>query len=372
MQGCGQRHCIRTGNQKSGMGKLTQADSTGLFDWAIHAGVDSAWTQRVGALCELPALLRQSGLDPASLFANLGLPLSCVDQPDKRLEYATAGRLLAAAARAADCPHLGLLAGQAWTLEHMGLVGELMRHAPTLAEALRTLAVYHRLESEGATVYLSENKDTAVLGYVVIQPQVGGIEQLYDTALASGVSLVHELLGQRPKLQKAVFARPRPVDVQPYRDVFRARVQFDSDHTALYLSRRQLEQPIPGADPKRRRQLEDEADATVATDLVVRLHRALRLALLSGIGSGDHVAEQLAMHRRTLHRRLRAHGTTFQQVLDGVRWDLSRQLLGHTTLALGKVAAATGYADTSTFVRAFRRWSGTTPAQWRAAHAHES
>jgi len=105
--------------------------------------------------------------------------------------------------------------------------------------------------------------------------------------------------------------------------------------------------------------------AATETDLIARLHRALRLLLLYGNSSGDHVAQRLTMHRRTLNRRLKAQGTTFQEVLDGVRWEISRQLLANTGVPLEEVAAAAGYGDTGTFVRAFRRWSGTTPAKWR-------
>lgn len=353
------------------MGKLIQTDSAGLLDWAVGTGVEKEWTQRAGALYLLPGLLHDLGLDPESILVSTGLSPSALDHPDNRISYAAAGRLLATSAQAADRPDIGLLAGQVWTLDYMGLVGQLMKHSNTLGDALRTLAIYQRLNSEGGTVYLSESQEVAILGYAVHQPRVAGIEYIYDTVMASGRNLIHELLGQHPNLLKVVFARARPIDPQPYRDLFQARLQFDGDHTALYLSKRVLDQPLPGADPKLRRQLEARVEAATATDLLVRLHRALRLLLLSGDGSGDYVAEQLAMHRRTLHRRLKAQGTTFQQVLDGVRWDLSRQLLGHTALTLGKVAAATGYADTSTFVRAFHRWSGTTPAKWREAQRRE-
>lgn len=192
-----------------------------------------------------------------------------------------------------------------------------------------------------------------------------GVEHFYDAVTACGCNYLRELLGPQWNPLKVVFARARPVDLQPYRDRLRTRLQFDSDHTGVYLPRHTLDQPVPGADPKIRRQLAAKVEAATATDLLVRLHRALRLMLLSGGSSGDHVAQQLSIHRRTLHRRLKAQGTTFQEVLDGVRWEISRQLLANTEVPLEEVAAATGYADPSTFVRAFHRWSGTTPARWR-------
>jgi AraC-like DNA-binding protein len=73
----------------------------------------------------------------------------------------------------------------------------------------------------------------------------------------------------------------------------------------------------------------------------------------------------LAMHRRTLNRRLKAEGTTFQQVLDNVRFTVARQLLSGSDVPLDDVAATLGYAGVNPFMRTFRRWTGTTPGRWR-------
>jgi AraC-like DNA-binding protein len=100
---------------------------------------------------------------------------------------------------------------------------------------------------------------------------------------------------------------------------------------------------------------------------VQRVCRALRLTLLQGRNSGDEVAQMLAMHRRTLNRRLKASGTTFQAVLDEVRFEVARELLTDRAIALDDIAAALGYAGVSPFMRTFRRWTGTTPGQWRRA-----
>ena len=71
------------------------------------------------------------------------------------------------------------------------------------------------------------------------------------------------------------------------------------------------------------------------------------------------------MHRRTLNRRLKAEGTTFQHVLDEVRFEIARDLLSNSNVHLDDIAATLGYAAVTPFMRTFRRWSGTTPGQWR-------
>ena len=77
------------------------------------------------------------------------------------------------------------------------------------------------------------------------------------------------------------------------------------------------------------------------------------------------LAQTLSLHRRTLSRRLRAQGTTFQAVLDEVRLEAARQLLQGTRTPIEEIAAALCYADVSAFTRAFRRWTGAAPGEWR-------
>jgi AraC-like DNA-binding protein len=99
----------------------------------------------------------------------------------------------------------------------------------------------------------------------------------------------------------------------------------------------------------------------------------LRTLLLHGKASGEDVAQALAMHRRTLNRRLAAEGTTFQQVLDRVRCTVATELLENSDVAMHDVAETLGYAGLTPFMRAFHRWTGRTPGEWRkAARASDS
>jgi AraC-like DNA-binding protein len=76
------------------------------------------------------------------------------------------------------------------------------------------------------------------------------------------------------------------------------------------------------------------------------------------------------MHSRTLGRRLDDFGTSFQRLVDESRFEIARQMLEDTSLDVMEIAASLGYARASAFTRAFRRWSGTTPALWRLRPDH--
>jgi hypothetical protein len=122
------------------------------------------WTQRVGAYTALPSLIRQLGADPVATLRAAGLSQDALDLPDAHVPYASLGRLLHLASERTGCRHLGMLAGRLWHLEDIGLVGELVRHSPTVGDALRTLTVYQHLNSGGGLAFLIERPGIVEIG----------------------------------------------------------------------------------------------------------------------------------------------------------------------------------------------------------------
>jgi AraC-like DNA-binding protein len=141
--------------------------------------------------------------------------------------------------------------------------------------------------------------------------------------------------------------------------------RFNCEFCALRFSAHWLQKPVEGADATRFRLTREGAEKAERPQLLQQVYRALRILLLQDTHSGDAVAQMLSMHRRTRNRRLKLEGTTFQEVLDQVRLEVARQLLARSRVSLDDVAATLGYAGVSPFMRAFRRWTGSTPDQWR-------
>lgn len=326
---------------------------------------EELWRQRVGALGVVPPLLRQLGVDPAPVLAAAGLDASALDMADNTIPYAAFGRLMDEGARRGACPHFGLLVGQAWHLSNLGVLGELIRHSATVGEGLRTALVYHHLNSQGGVLFLRERGAGTEYGYAIYHRCERGASQIYDGVLATLVNFMREMCGTGWAPSEVLIAHAPPADASPYRRLFRCSVRFDCEVNMLRFGAHWLERPIVGADPGTLRALRRQADALAQPDLIEKLRRSLRVLLLSGAASGDAVADLLAMHRRTLNRRLEAQGTTFREVLDDVRFDAACELLGATQLPLDDVAAALGYAGVSPFTRAFRRRTGAAPGQWR-------
>ena len=182
---------------------------------------------------------------------------------------------------------------------------------------------------------------------------------------------MRELCGPGWVPSEVLLPHSAPADPSPYLRLFRCPVRFHADMCAMRFPSAWLDRPVQGADPAERRRLLALGDATAQPELIEKLRRSLRVQLLNRVTSGDAVADMLAMHRRTLNRRLRALGTTFREVLEDVRFDTACQLLDATELTLEEIAGALGYASVSPFTRAFRRRAGMPPGQWRRqAEAH--
>lgn len=116
--------------------------------------------------------------------------------------------------------------------------------------------------------------------------------------------------------------------------------------------------------------LKDSADDPLAIRgadlLVANVRKVLRTELLRERCSASAVARLFAMHRRTLSRHLSGRGLTIRQVANEVRFEIACGLLENTEMALSQIAAVLRYSELSAFSRAFRRWCGQTPTEWRA------
>lgn len=334
---------------------------------------------RLGPLLGLPAVIADFGLDPEELFAEADIDIGLFSDPENTIPFRDLGRLLAHGLERSGCPHLGLLVGQRSGLDALGVVGQLAAQCPNVGTAIENIILYLHLHDRGAIPSLWVSGDRAVLAYTIYRPDVPGIEQIYDGALAITLNAMKGMVGPSFDASEVRLCRPRPADIEPYWRHFRCRLTFGAEHSALIFPASTLERPLGGANPLVRRKIVEELEALEAQgswDLAAQLRRVLRKLLIAaatpGATSLERIADLFAIHRRTLNRRLKAQGTSFRELIDDSRYDIARQLLRDTRIPVLEIASALDYADAAAFTRAFRRWSGTTPAAWRSAHgSHE-
>ena len=303
------------------------------------------------------------------MLAEAGFDLKLFDDPDNQVSYMARGRLLAHCVEKTGCRHLGLLIGQQGGLHSLGLVGLLVKYSPDVGTALRSLVRYSHLHVRGATTTLTSDSHSAMLGYEIHQPRVEASDQIGDGAIALLFNVMRTLCGPDWKPAEIRLAHRKPENIDPFRRYFRAPLIFDAGQYAVVFAADWMNRSLPGADAELHRLLQRQIDALEVRhggDFPEQLRSVLRSALVTGHASADQVAALLSMHARTLNRRLNAFGIGFRELVDEGRFEIARQMLEDSAMRVSQIAAMLDYADASAFTRAFRRWSGTTPARWRA------
>ena len=262
----------------------------------------------------------------------------------------------------ADCPHFGLLVGQRGRLSSFGLVGYLAMHSPAVGVALESIVRYLHLHVQGAGAVLEQSGDTGFLGYEILQPIASGFDQVEDGALATTHNILRELCGSDWAPSEVWFTHREPPDKGPFRQFFHSLLRFDRARAGLFFPAKWLKCPVSAADPELRRILQKQVDhleRRFRNDFPAQVRRVLHNALLTRHASAEEVAAIFSIHSRTLHRRLKVHGTTFKVLAEDCRYQIARQMLESSDAPLIRVAEMLDYADTKAFGRAFRGFSAS-------------
>ena len=334
----------------------------------MQAGYAANAMCRVGPLVNLASVVKSLGQDPGTIFNQSGFNLKEFQDPDHWIPYLRGSQLLANCVEATKCDHIGLLLGQQAEPSHLGLPGFLVRCAPTVEKALMALVDYIDLHDGGGTVSLKVGPEYSTLSFVLHLPGVSAVEVISDLSVSIMFKIMRMLCCKEWSASTIRLVRQEPRDIGRYRRFFRAPLFFNSTKSAITFSNECLRQAVPSADSLMYGYLENSArnlHDLQHHELVEKLPEVITRGLLTNRFAASHIADMFGIRERTLHRRLSAGGTSFRKELDQARYSVSKQLLGTTSLPVCDIASSLGYADSSGFIRAFQRWSGSSPSAWR-------
>jgi len=302
-------------------------------------------------------VLTEAGID-RELFAD----------PDNLITYAARDRLFRQCVSRTGCQYFGLLVGQRMNLKALGLVGLLMRTSPNAGRALVSIVNLLHLHSQGAVMALRVDEDVAMLTYDAFEPGLEATDQTGAGAVAMMLNVMRTLCGPDFRPIEASFGHRRPADIEPFRKFFKVPLYFDAEHYALVFSRDWLDVRPPGADDELQQLLQKQVDVLESRYSLAfpdQVRQVLRSALITGYFSESEIAALFSMHSHTFRRRLDASATSFHELVDECRFEMAREMLLNTSLSVSEISASMGYSRASSFIRAFRRWSGVTPGEWR-------
>lgn len=328
-------------------------------------------TVRAGPLSVVVETLSGFGADIGPVLGAAGMSEDSFSNPERAIAVSDAARLLELCAARTGCAYFGLLAGQKVGPSHLGNVGSVLGNAPTVGAALQGLVLSLHLNGHAGVPVLCVREETAELSFTFYSYIATGSRHVADFAVAVGFNLMRALCGPGWSPLAMLLAHTAPSERHAYAQVFGVAVDFDTERNAIVFPARWLLHRPERTTSQPANEAVDPEISQRALDLVVRSRRAVIAAIVEGDASVEHVAALIGMSRRSLNRRLAAERTSIRELIQDVRFRVARQLLADTRLCLEDVAATLGYAESSTFTRAFHGWAGVPPSAWRA-HYHDA
>ena len=323
---------------------------------------------RIGPIARVPELLRQFCVNPEKVFEDANLPSNLFEDADNLISFSARSHLIQLCCEKTGCEHFGLLIGQQTDISSLGLIGYLSLNSHDVGIALNNLVRYFHLHSKGSMLSRKTEDDYVFFGYRIYQSGAEAISQIEDAAVAIIHNTLGSLCGPKWSPVEVRFGHRKPKNLQPYRDFFGARLRFDTEYSGIFFDAECLQWPIESADPVLYRLLKkqvDQLDVEFGSDFPAQVRRMVIVSLPMGQAHADQIAALFAIHPKTLNRRLKVYGTSFKDIADEARYELTRQLLNTSDMKLSEISEVVGYADASAFTKAFKRWTGLTPSVWR-------
>lgn len=323
-------------------------------------------------LCQLA---EERQVDRAGLLKAAGIRPSRLEHPENLITVEQFSVLCRAAIKRTGDPALGVEYGRRLKFTTHGALSQAAISCDTVGQALSVFIKYFRIRFVYMQLACLIEDELAVIQLDVLHD----LDDLYRfnvEAVMSSLMDVNLLLFGRQLLEggSCRVSYPEPEDLSPYEPLFVDSLIFGADANQLRFRREFLELPIALSNPVARRvaeaQCEEELRLLEASESTAwRVERLLEAVRDGRLPTIEAVAVELNVSPRTLRRQLSGEGVRFQDILEGIRHRRALELLRISSLGVDAIAERLGYSDPSNFGRAFRKWEGVSPSQWRRENA---
>ncbi|GAB0108274.1 AraC family transcriptional regulator [Nocardia sp. JMUB6875] len=326
---------------------------------------------RAASLRGYRELVDELGGEGEALLRRFGISLEAIDSDEALVPAESLGWALEIAAAELDCPDFGLRLAGRQDSECLGLLGVAVTTAATAGDALACITRFIAIQHEGISLRLvpDPHGQTGMVGLNYLDiAEVSDFCQGIDHAVGLMHRIVSASVGDYG-LRTVHLPHPPRAPAASYAEFFGAEVRFDMPTTMLRFPADLLQRPLRSRNPMLHKLAMDYLDRHYPEPdrgMTARVRLAIDRALLESRADIETVARMLTVHERTLQRALAAEGTTFTEVLDTARRDITYRLLCETDLPMSRITTLVGLREQSALTRVVRRWFGTTPQRLRS------
>ncbi|MGB1221952.1 MAG: AraC family transcriptional regulator [Alcanivoracaceae bacterium] len=313
-----------------------------------------------------------AGIDADAVLNKLGLEKSILTQPELRTPHDAQEWFWQAAEEVSGDPHIGLHLGAHVPIFKGQVLEYLFLSSPTFGEGLKRSLNYQRLLSDAFSARISEEDGRIYLKQMMWSKKLHHLNECASVGVIKFFSYVTD--GAFVPLEMR-FNHKQHADQREYERVFGCPVLFEQQDVEIVFDAALMDMPSAHHEPdllKLHEQLASEQVARLEKqDLVGQVSRLIAELLESGHANLEEVATRLGIKPRQLRTRLADAGTNFNQLVSEYRCKLAKRLLAGTDESIDEIVYLTGFSEPSTFYRAFKRWVGMTPIEYRKLKAEE-
>lgn len=313
--------------------------------------------------------LRLRGVDAMAVLESVGIDPAGLARPDWRISHELGNALLAESVRLTGEEDFGLAAAEQLQPQVLHGLGLAWLASDTVYDGLKRMVRFGKLISTGASPRMREDDDFV---YVELEHSLDLPDVCYagrDYAVGMILRMCRLTLGEFLAPVLVDMARPLPQEPSRWEYELASRVNFNSELTRITWSRADIMEPLVTGDPALARVNDEQAQAVLdsfmnrstARDVVSKIVDRLP----DGPPSQELIARDLSVSNRTLQRKLKEEGTSFMDLLQDTRLQLARKYLRQPSRSVVETAYLLGFSEPSTFSRAFKRWTGKAPAEYR-------
>ena len=317
-------------------------------------------------------LLEMHGLDALGIARDAGLDLAVTPAPGERIEVDKIDAILRVAIPLIGDPAFGLRAAHCWHPSELGVLGYAWLSSSTLRTGLQRAVRYSRLVGERGLTQIENTSRGVKVRFWANRgnPAVVPVAAVFvDIVMALLLDLCRMNAGAALRPVAATLRRKKPHPADAHQRFFGCKVEFEAEENTFVLSVDDADRPLPSAN----RQLAAVFDKMLAeelarldkSDVVSRCRAAVLEQLSSGEGTAEDTAKQLHMSARTLQRKLAEANTTYLQLVDDTRKDLALRYIEDPRRSATDITFSLGFSQPSAFTRAFKRWTGLSPSDYR-------
>ncbi len=315
-----------------------------------------------------------SGISMDELLDEAGLVRARLDDPDYQVPLPVIELMLASITRQPDQTLIGLRMAHNIQPAELGPLGYLAQTCTTLADALDAAVRYRGLLSNIGRASVVPVPGGAELRWEILAGGRLFRQHAVEYLLGSLVLLARLLMPERQELPLSIsFPHSRPDDpryIREYIAFFKCPVYFDRSYACALLPTQVLQTRLRHGDAFMREILENHAEELLKkrmttsslSDEVCHLIRAL---MINSNPTKETVAAQLCISGRSLHRRLQEEGTSYRELLDQVRLEMTSRKLQAGTESIAEIAEQLGFSTRQAFLRWFKNHTGKTPSEYR-------